>query len=108
MKKNFAIALFVLLTTFGVHTHTSWTWNELVRDNFEMVKVAVNWKTTIRLPDENKTKLSKRDLKDEIKRRKKHHKALVSIYNESFQEEYLDLIADNSKKLSYLRALLES
>ncbi|MDR1944754.1 MAG: hypothetical protein LBQ59_01340 [Candidatus Peribacteria bacterium] len=56
--------------------------------------------------DDKKSRITKKDLKNEIKRRKRYHKALLSIYNESFKQEYLDLIADNSKRLLVLRELL--
>lgn len=83
-------------------------WQPLIRDNHASIPSNTDEITTIRLVDENKPKLSKKDLKDEIKRRKKHHKALLSIYNESFEEKYLELIADNSSKLTKLRELLQS
>lgn len=107
MKKNFAALLFILLSTFGLHANVGMVWASLAKEHIEIPR-SIDWVTTIRLPDENKTKISKKDLKDEIKRRKKHHKALLSTYNESFSPLYLELIAENSAKLSYLRWLLQA
>lgn len=107
MKKNLAIALLLLLSSFGYNVNAD---NILGDTNKEYVITTrdAEWIVTIRLPDESKVKISKKDLKDEIKRRKKYHKSLLNIYNESFNHKYLELIAENSGKLSYLRELLKA
>lgn len=107
MRKNLAIALLIMLSSFGIHTNANNTWFSATREHVEIPR-STDWVTTIRLPDENKIKISKKDLKDEIKRRKKHHKALLSIYNESFDSEYLNLIQENSARLTRLRELLKA
>ena len=45
----------------------------------------------------------KKQLKKEIKRREKYHGNLLNYYNINFNENYLNLITDNSRILSSLR-----
>jgi hypothetical protein len=63
---------------------------------------------TIEISDKDlkKAKITKKNLKSEIKRKKKYHKFLLGTYNESFKQEHLDLLAQNSKQLLALRELL--
>lgn len=109
-KRNFILLLFALLATFNysVHWDNIWRYHPIAKDNPVWIPSQLNEVTTIRLADDNKEKISKKELKDEIKRRKKHHKALMAIYNENFEEHYLELIAQNSERLTNLRELLQS
>lgn len=69
--------------------------NNKPRDNFELeIK-----KKTKKL---NKN-YEKKQLKKEIKRREKYHVNLLNYYNINFNENYLNLITDNSRILSSLR-----
>ena len=55
-----------------------------------------------------KVVITKKELKTEIKKRKKYHKNLLEKYNEWFDEKYLNLISENSLILSSLREELKS
>lgn len=105
MKKNFLLVLFVLLSTFNYTVGSDVIRAWIPKDHVQIPNVT-NSVTTIRLTDDKKEKLTKKELKNEIKRRKKYHKSLVTAYNESFSEEYLSLIQENSRQLTAFRALL--
>ncbi|MDD5770099.1 MAG: hypothetical protein PHE25_03960 [Candidatus Gracilibacteria bacterium] len=49
---------------------------------------------------------NKKTLKKELQNRKKYHKNLVSFYNLNFDNNYLELIKDNSLKIQYLENLI--
>lgn len=55
-----------------------------------------------------KVNLTKKDLKNEIKKRKKYHKTLLENYNKNFEKKYFDLIVENSLILSNLRQELNN
>lgn len=114
MKKNILLILFLLLTTFS-HDLNTYNNNQL-RNTEATKKLSVSSKSSnsnnvYKKKSNNKDwkkniKITKKDLKKEIKKRKKYHRSLLSTYNESFENTYLDKIAYNSKRLSDLRKLL--
>jgi hypothetical protein len=108
MKKSFLLIFFILLSTFNytVNGVNYWVWPP--KDHIQVLNLT-NSVEIVRLSNDKqkKWKITKKDLKDEIKRRKKYHKSLLSVYNESFKQEHLDLLANNSKQLLVLREFLK-
>lgn len=109
MRKNILLILFLLLTTFNYDLNT---YNQGQLKHVEATKkISVvskngNQNRYSKTRNNKNFKITKKDLKKEIKKRKKYHRSLLSTYNESFDKKYLDKIAYNSKRLSDLRNLL--
>ncbi len=117
MKRNILLILFLLLTTLNYDVNT---YNQNQLKSVEATKkISVLSKNNNQnryskdksnkyLKDKNNKnfKVTKKDLKNEIKKRKKYHRSLLSTYNKSFDNKYLEKIAYNSKRLSDLRNLL--
>ncbi len=111
MKKNILLLVFVLLTSTN-YTGSVSSYNNTAQVS-KVIEVAkstwtVSQKRTrsiwVAKKEENKKyKVTKKDLKEEIKKRKKYHKSLLSTYNESFDQKYLELIAFNSQRISDLK-----
>ena len=114
MKKNAILIFLIVFTTFTYDVSASYNSNWL--KNIESPKTAwyiwvnnrkTNSYTTKKEKDNNKKlKVTKKDLKQEIKKRKKYHRSLLSTYNQSFKQEHLDMLAFNSKRISELKKLL--
>ena len=101
MRKKFLIMLFVLFTSIP------WSlafWNHSRPD------INLQWfyreATLTKLT--NSQKVTKKSLKDEIKKRKKYHKLLLEEYNLTFEQKTLDLISENSLILTNLRKDLKA
>lgn len=112
LRRCFPIISLIILSSFAVYSNANNVFSNNTEERVWVLTPADNT-VTIRLTNneddnEKNTKISKKDLKKEIKRRKKHHRVLLSIYNESFEAKYLTLISDNSAKLSNLRELLQT
>lgn len=56
--------------------------------------------------DINKWIYNVKTLKKEIQNKKKYHKNLISMYNISFDNHYLDLIKENSLQIQFLEKLI--
>lgn len=114
MKKNIILLVFVLLTSVNYTNGVNWYNTQQVWKVIETTKNSwVVWKKQTRTVSSKKNeetkknlKVTKKDLKEEIKKRKKYHKSLLTIYNESFDQKYLDLIAFNSQRISDLKNIL--
>lgn len=102
MKKNIYISLFLLLIT--LFPSFSYANNNLQNTKNVVVNEIHTDKNTTK-NDKKIVKITKKDLKDELKRRKKYHKWLLAVYNESFSEETLEKIQENSQIISKLREL---
>lgn len=93
--------LFVFFISANINNLSANNSSNYVKNNWEFTtpKISVTfWKV----------KMTKKDLKTEIKKRKKYHKDLLLKYNEFFDEKYLNLISENSLILSNLRNELEN
>lgn len=102
MKKK---KIFIIVTLF-LALFQNWVF--VVNSNFDAKNTEkIEFKRNF-LADTSKWNFKKRDLKKEIKKRKKYHKTLLEKYNESFDEKYLNLISENSLILSSLRTELKN
>lgn len=101
MRKKFLILLFVLFTSipwnlaFWNHSKTDANLQWFYRDD-----AAARFTSS--------QKVTKKSLKNEIKKRKKYHKLLLEQYNASFEQKTLDLISENSLILTNLRKDLKA
>lgn len=97
MKKRIFIAIFVFLVIFPN--------KELNAENLQKTEKTSDLllNPTVSVEQIFKKDLTKKEIKVEIKKRKKYHKSLLEKYNESFEEKYLNMISKNSQYLSKLR-----
>lgn len=110
MRTRVLLIFFILITSFSYNVNAE---NARVLSYKENIKIpsSTSWIKNVEVKKDknnskNKFKVTKKDLKTEIKQRKKYHKSLLSIYNEWFDPKYLELIQSNSNRLSSLRKLL--
>ena len=94
MRKKLLILLFVLFTSIP--------WN-LAFWNYSKTDANLQWARFT-----SSQKVTKKSLKNEIKKRKKYHKLLLEQYNASFEQKTLDLISENSLILTNLRKDLKA
>lgn len=102
MKKKVFVVIFVFVSVF-------YHWNISANNNLKLNSgVKIFEKNIENNSNIVKISLSKRDIKSEIKKRKKYHRNLLEKYNNGFEEKYLNLISENSLILTSLRNELKS
>lgn len=97
MRKKILVLVFLLLTSSNLVNWNFENKNSYSNINFENI-------------NENKNiwKITKKELKKEIKQRKKYHKTLLEQYNTNFDVNILWRIKENSLILSNLRYELKN
>lgn len=109
MKKKVFVVIFVFVSVFY---HGNISANNNLKLNSNNLKLNSGVKIFEKNIENNsnivKISLSKRDIKSEIKKRKKYHRNLLEKYNDGFEEKYLNLISENSLILTSLRNELKS
>lgn len=97
MRKKILVLVFLLLTSSNLVNWNFENKNSYSNINFENI-------------NENKNiwKITKKELKKEIKQRKKYHKTLLEQYNTNFDANILWRIKENSLILSNLRYELKN
>lgn len=71
-------------------------WNENISSEEKTIDNYINNKKSL-------NSKNKKILKKEIQNRKKYHKNLVNIYNQNFDNNYLELIKNNSLLINNLK-----
>lgn len=97
MRKKILVLVFLLLTSSNLVNWNFENKNSYSNINFENI-------------NENKNiwKITKKELKKEIKQRKKYHKNLLEKYNLDFDSKTLWMLQENSLILSNLRYELKN
>jgi len=125
MKKTKIIVLILIVFTWNPFSFNITFWDDVhklleenYRDNLddwdtkriEWWNENISEEKTIDNYIGNKKSLNsknKKILKKEIQNRKKYHKNLVSIYNQNFDNNYLELIKNNSLLIDKLKSELK-
>lgn len=94
MRKKAFLIIFIFLTSF----HPVYVYDEKnlqEKNSSEIISETKIWKVT------------KKEIKREIKNRKRYHKNLLEKYNSNFDKKILDFIQENSLILTKLRKQLK-
>lgn len=100
MKKRIFIVIFV----FSVLAQNTFSYEKNFENNENFV-VNENFHSEQKI---EKVNFTKKDLKKEIKKRKKYHRVLLEKYNKNFEKKYFNLIKENSLILTNLRKEFKS
>lgn len=97
MKKKILIWIFLILTSINSADFS-----------YSYDKIEENWKNIFsEIKKENIWKMSKKEIKKDIKIRKKYHKKMLENYNKNFDEKILEFIKENSIILKKLKEELK-
>lgn len=96
-NKKLILFLFILFVPNTLKYNTIYAYN-ILKENTNIEEEQQLEKDLENEDNEEQLSFSKKDkkiLKTEIRRRKRYHKGLLSLYNKDFDTQYLDLITSN-------------